>query len=47
MSRTSRSATRPRCDGAPADKWVFSEQIAHPPIIGTEDFELAQATLVR
>jgi site-specific DNA recombinase len=29
----------------PADKWVFSEQIAHPPIIGTEDFELAQATL--
>jgi site-specific DNA recombinase len=29
----------------PADKWVFSEQIAHPPIIGTEDFELTQATL--
>ena len=29
----------------PADKWVFSEQIAHPPIIGEEDFELAQATL--
>ena len=29
----------------PADKWVFSEQIAHPPIIGTEDFELGQATL--
>lgn len=29
----------------PADKWVFSEQIAHPPIIGTEDFEIAQATL--
>jgi hypothetical protein len=29
----------------PADKWVFSEQIAHSPIIGTEDFELAQATL--
>jgi hypothetical protein len=26
----------------PADKWVFSEQIAHPPVIGTEDFELAQ-----
>jgi DNA invertase Pin-like site-specific DNA recombinase len=22
----------------PADKWVFSEQIAHPPIIGTDDF---------
>jgi hypothetical protein len=29
----------------PADKWVFSEQIAHPEIISKEDFELAQATL--
>jgi site-specific DNA recombinase len=29
----------------PADKWVFSEQPAHPPIIAREDFELAQATL--
>jgi DNA invertase Pin-like site-specific DNA recombinase len=29
----------------PSDKWVFSEQIAHPAIISTEDFELAQATL--
>jgi DNA invertase Pin-like site-specific DNA recombinase len=29
----------------PADKWVFSEQPAHPAITGKEDFELAQATL--
>lgn len=29
----------------PADKWVFSEQPAHPSVIGKEDFELAQATL--
>lgn len=29
----------------PADKWVFSEKVAHPPIIGKEDFELTQATL--
>jgi site-specific DNA recombinase len=29
----------------PADKWVFSEQQAHPLIIRKEDFELAQATL--
>jgi DNA invertase Pin-like site-specific DNA recombinase len=29
----------------PADKWVFSERVAHPPIIEREDFELAQATL--
>ena len=28
-----------------ADKWVFSEQAAHPQIIGKDDFELAQATL--
>jgi hypothetical protein len=29
----------------PADKWVFSEQRAHPVIITKEDFDLAQATL--
>ena len=29
----------------PADRWVFSEQAAHPAIISKEDFELAQATL--
>jgi hypothetical protein len=29
----------------PADNWVFSEQVAHPQIIGKEDFDLAQATL--
>jgi site-specific DNA recombinase len=29
----------------PADKWVFSEQPAHPPIITRENFDLAQATL--
>jgi site-specific DNA recombinase len=29
----------------PADKWVRSEQMAHPQIITEDDFELAQATL--
>jgi hypothetical protein len=29
----------------PADKWLYSEQIAHPPIISRQDFEDAQATL--
>jgi site-specific DNA recombinase len=29
----------------PADRWVISDQAAHPLIIGKEDFELAQATL--
>jgi site-specific DNA recombinase len=29
----------------PAEKWVFSEKVAHPPIVGKEDFELTQATL--
>jgi DNA invertase Pin-like site-specific DNA recombinase len=29
----------------PEEKWVFSEKIAHPPIIDKKDFELAQATL--
>jgi site-specific DNA recombinase len=29
----------------PADKWLFSQHVAHPAIIGKEDFELAQATL--
>lgn len=29
----------------PADKWVFSEQQAHPKIIDKEDFERAQTTL--
>jgi len=32
---------------SPADKWVFSEQQAHPLIITKEDFDLAQATLAR
>jgi hypothetical protein len=27
----------------PADKWLFSEQMAHPPIIGKEQFEHARA----
>ncbi len=29
----------------PADQWLFSEQIAHPPIISREEFEQAQAIL--
>jgi site-specific DNA recombinase len=29
----------------PTDKWLFSEQMAHPPIIGKEQFEHAQAIL--
>jgi hypothetical protein len=29
----------------PAGNWVFSEQVAHPQIIGKEDFGLARATL--
>ena len=29
----------------PADKWLFSEQMAHPPIIGKEQFEHARAIL--
>jgi site-specific DNA recombinase len=29
----------------PEDKWVFSEKIAHPPIIDKQEFEDAQATL--
>ena len=29
----------------PAGKWLFSEQMAHPPIIGKEQVERAQAIL--
>ncbi len=30
----------------PADQWLFSERIAHPPIIDQEEFQQAQAILV-
>ncbi|GAU65977.1 recombinase [Streptomyces sp. NBRC 110611] len=44
-STTSRSATRPGCDGNGSDPWIQSKEIVHPPVIDRADFHRVQEVM--